>query len=63
MTGYDITRGITKCLYLDLLRRDLSMLCIHFIYVKKNVLEAVLLQLRYYFPNEIKNSTHSNEGI
>ena len=31
--GKSNTRGFTKCLYLDLSLQDLSILCIHFIYI------------------------------
>ena len=45
--AYDLTSGpqtleaLVFCLYLDLSLRDLSMLCIHFIYVKKQMFQKL----------------------
>ena len=55
--------------------QDLSILRKNFIYVKKQMFQRLRYflikvrfkneykQLRYYFPSEINNSTHSNEKI
>ena len=46
--GYELAsepqtlRDIRKCLYLDLLLQDLLILCIHFIYVKKQMFQSFL---------------------